>query len=189
MSIGEAKKAELAARNQSIVDAYLSGKLQREIAGDYGITRSMVSHILGQNGARLPPSEATKRCTAHHSPQARKKAAVAREKPLKERFYTKIKMVLAEGDCWEWLGSTSTSGYAQLRWRGKTRFASHVSLTLFGRPRPDGMCALHTCDNPICVNPNHLWWGTQKDNVDDCIAKGRHDHSGLAIGQRKGAAE
>jgi hypothetical protein len=51
--------------------------------------------------------------------------------------------------------------------------ATHAVLELVGRPVPPGMCALHACDNPPCVNPAHLWIGTRAQNAADMKAKGR----------------
>lgn len=55
----------------------------------------------------------------------------------------------------------------------RTGLATHISLALAGRPRPGDAHACHTCDNPQCVNPAHLWWGTLTDNNRDMHAKGR----------------
>lgn len=83
-------------------------------------------------------------------------------------------------DCIEWPFSRTADGYGQLRYEGEHRMATHVALELSGQPRPTmpgrrGACALHRCDNPPCVNPRHLWWGTISDNVADMVAKGRGD--------------
>jgi len=85
--------------------------------------------------------------------------------------------------CLLWLGSNDRNGYGQMRVEGKLRFASHISLEIAGNPVPVGMNALHRCDNPACVNSEHLFIGTQRDNVDDMHKKERGNLSGLAIGR------
>ena len=85
--------------------------------------------------------------------------------------------------CLLWLGApTGQLGHGQIKIGGKNRMASHVALELAGRPLPSGMFACHSCDNPACVNADHLFFGTQYDNVCDAIKKGRHDISGLRLG-------
>lgn len=86
--------------------------------------------------------------------------------------------------CWLWFGSTDRRGYSQLRFQGRLWQASQLSLISTGASRPSlefGAC--HKCDNPACVNPEHLFWGTQKDNVLDMRAKGRGNLSGLDFGR------
>ena len=77
--------------------------------------------------------------------------------------------------CWIWTGVLSPKGYGLIVWnkRHATR-ASHLSLALHGKPVPTGMLACHTCDFPPCVNPDHLYAGTVRDNVRDAICRGRH---------------
>lgn len=77
-------------------------------------------------------------------------------------------------DCWLWEGATYNCGYGVFRWRGKNRAASRVSWEIAnGKDAPDDKDVLHTCDNRLCVNPNHLVLGTHKDNMHDMRAKGR----------------
>lgn len=77
-------------------------------------------------------------------------------------------------ECWPWRGKPNRKGYGSLSIDNRVRRATHIALILDGRPRPSpkhGAC--HSCDNPPCVNPAHLWWGTQRDNLRDAAAKGR----------------
>ena len=76
-------------------------------------------------------------------------------------------------DCWPWKGVTDRQGYGVFTHRGKNYQAHRVSWALKNGPIPEGLCACHKCDNPICVNPDHVFLGTQMDNVRDCWSKGR----------------
>lgn len=79
--------------------------------------------------------------------------------------------------CWEWTGSiNSENGYGSFRWSGHrhTYYAHRVSCELYNGPftqaRP---WALHSCDNPPCMNPEHLWAGSPSENTQDAVNKGR----------------
>jgi hypothetical protein len=72
-------------------------------------------------------------------------------------------------ECWEWLGTKINSGYGKFLLGLAHRFAYEY----FVGPIPEGLCVLHKCDNPGCVNPNHLFLGTHKDNTQDMYKKGR----------------
>lgn len=76
-------------------------------------------------------------------------------------------------DCWNWTGAILAKGYGAFRFRGGTWRANRVSYTLFKGRITEGRYVLHSCDNRRCVNPDHLFDGTQLDNITDCIAKGR----------------
>lgn len=77
--------------------------------------------------------------------------------------------------CWEWRGLCHPNGYGRVcngRLRGD--YAHRAAWMLANeRTIPDGMCVCHTCDNPPCCNPSHLWLGTQTENIADRQAKGR----------------
>lgn len=75
--------------------------------------------------------------------------------------------------CWIWLGSSNSDGYPTINRNGKTVLATRVVLEDRDGPLPSGICALHTCDVPPCLNPDHLWGGTQKENMQDKVRKGR----------------
>lgn len=77
------------------------------------------------------------------------------------------------GRCLEWSGYRDRKGYGQLRHAGRTRFAHRVAWSAANGPIPDGLCVLHRCDNPSCVRADHLFLGTNADNVRDRDAKGR----------------
>lgn len=89
-----------------------------------------------------------------------------------ERFWAKVD-VQGPDDCWEWTGARHAQGYGHLRAAGRTMKAHRVSALIHFGPFDRRMDVRHTCDNPPCVNPNHLRVGTTLQNVRDCIDKGR----------------
>lgn len=82
--------------------------------------------------------------------------------------------------CLIWRGKQDHNGYARIYYKGETTRVSRLSIMLFKGPIPDGMLALHTCDNTSCVNPNHLYVGTHHDNNMDCVKRGRHKRGNKA---------
>lgn len=75
--------------------------------------------------------------------------------------------------CWNWK-KTFVGKYGQHFSRGKVWLAHRFAYTFFKGPIPKGLLVCHKCDNPRCVNPNHLWIGTYLDNKHDCMKKKRH---------------
>jgi len=89
------------------------------------------------------------------------------------RFWDKIE-VGKKNDCWPWKKSTRGSlGYGQFRIGNKICDAHRISLELGHGPLKKGRYVCHSCDNPLCCNPHHLFGGTQKENMDDMSQKGR----------------
>ncbi len=93
----------------------------------------------------------------------------------KQRFFKKIKRTVG---CWPWTATRDSCGYGQIGIRGRTMNAHRLSWLIHKGDIPKGigshgMCVLHTCDTPSCVNPEHLFLGSQADNMADCRAKGR----------------
>jgi hypothetical protein len=87
-----------------------------------------------------------------------------------QRFWAKVEKT---DGCWLWTAAKDRLGYGYFKWDGKQGKAYRYSWTLHNGPIPTGMCVLHRCDTPSCVNPAHLFLGTQADNVRDMDAKGR----------------
>lgn len=76
--------------------------------------------------------------------------------------------------CWIWTKKVNHSGYGMLKANKKTVMAHRLSWEMHRGPIPEGMLALHKCiGTPSCINPDHLYLGDQKQNIDDCIRQGR----------------
>jgi hypothetical protein len=91
--------------------------------------------------------------------------------PLEKRFWSKVNKNAPNG-CWEWTGS-NTHGYGQIWVNGRLHRANRVSYEIHFGEIPDGLFVCHKCDNPACINPDHLFLGTNSDNMKDCSLKGR----------------
>ena len=87
-----------------------------------------------------------------------------------ERFYKKILF----DDCWIWNGAIRTSGYGGFSLNGKNCYAHRVSYEIHSGKIEKNLFVLHRCDNRKCVKPQHLFLGTQEDNMKDMNKKGRH---------------
>ena len=83
--------------------------------------------------------------------------------------------VKPNGSCLEWQSGLDKDGYGVVKLRGGRRLKAHrASFELVHGQIPSGMMLCHSCDNPRCVNPDHLFIGSAKDNKADCVSKGRH---------------
>jgi hypothetical protein len=113
-----------------------------------------------------------KYCSQSCAGAAHSAESALKRPPMREAFFSHVKI---QDGCWPWLAALDKDGYGIFSYERKTYRAHVISLKLDGRPttkeRPFGC---HTCDNPVCVNPCHLYPGTPMDNVQDAVSRDRH---------------
>jgi len=93
------------------------------------------------------------------------------------------------GDCWVWTGHLNNKGYGRINRNKIIVYAHRLAYELAFGSIPSGMEVLHRCDTPACVNPSHLFLGTQADNNRDCREKGRHSCGVRPRGEGHGGAK
>lgn len=91
---------------------------------------------------------------------------------MKERFWKHVN-IKSDNECWEWKGNINRSGYGQFTIRHKNYRSHRIAYDLTYDTIPDGKQVLHHCDNRKCCNPNHLFLGTNQDNMMDAKIKGK----------------
>jgi len=104
--------------------------------------------------------------TNHHTPR------FSHHTPIETRLWSRVRRT--KSGCWLWTGAVNHDGYGHIRW-GKEQRAHRIAYLLEKGSIPPGMNVCHSCDTPACVNPDHLFLGTQKRNMEDCSRKGRFD--------------
>lgn len=148
------KLTEESGKNSKI-DFHLVGELRWKgenfptIAERFGVTRQRVEQVCKKFGFTKAPF--------HTVPD----------------FYAKYRWRILNwttkqpNGCWEWTKGTSKEGYGRMSFMGGSTYAHRVSYTVMKGTIPEGLFILHSCNNPKCVNPDHLRPGTQQENVDD----------------------
>ena len=133
-------------------------------------------------------------CRAHYQQKMKGKVL----KPIQVQYhglteearFLKRVIVGNQSECWPWTGSVMKIGWHG-QWRnadGKIEPTHRAAWRLFKSQIPQGSHVLHRCDNPICVNPNHLFLGSQADNARDMWTKGRAK-PGVSLGERHGMSK
>lgn len=105
----------------------------------------------------------------------------------KERLLSKIERIPFSG-CWIWMGDSIVKGYGLLSVNGKCEYAHRASFSFHKGPIPEGMLVRHTCDIPLCVNPDHLVLGTKQDNANDMKSRGRSRNGEKNVNAKLNAA-
>lgn len=104
------------------------------------------------------------------------------------RFWSKVEIVDDKNSCWNWNAGCFSDGYGAFYLAGKTRKAQRISWIL-SHGQLGELCVLHKCDNPKCVRPDHLFLGTNVDNMRDKVSKNRtccgEQHGGSKLSERQ----
>ena len=111
-----------------------------------------------------------------------------KKEDIKDRFFKKIK-INPENGCWEFQGALSRFGHGRIGFRLKIYLTHRLSYEIHNGPIPEGLNVCHKCDNPPCCNPEHLFLGTQNDNVLDAVKKGRMKAYPVMKGERNPASK
>lgn len=91
---------------------------------------------------------------------------------FKMRFFANIPSK-SPSECWEWMGHVTNNGYGVIKNKQVAFLAHRIALYFDRVPSSQTLCACHSCDNPLCCNPAHLFWGTHRENMIDMNNKNR----------------
>jgi len=133
------------------------------------------------NGTRLctsvecsTPAYARGMCSSHYWRWMHETPASERPRPTVDQRFDALVRSGSPDECWEWTGGTTRTGYGRFKAHQGQMITSRFALErAVGKPESPDLIACHTCDNPPCCNPAHLFWGTQAENCKDAMRKGR----------------
>lgn len=135
------------------------------------------------------PSRALGLCMTHYNDAKRRDrgARIIARRGMTTLQKLQLYVVPGTGDeCFKWIGSVNTSGYGRIQIDGQRVLAHRAAYIVFKGEIPEGMKVLHRCDNPRCTNPEHLFLGTQLENIADMMQKNRqYDRTGSKHGKAK----
>lgn len=153
---------------QTIALDYLSGESSLQLGRRYGVRGSTIAYHLHRLGIPV-----------------RRQVALTSRQQERERYESLVTRSGQGDGCWGWRGSIGHGGYGHFHGIHSTpRSAHRWAYEEFIGTIPEGMQVCHTCDNPPCSNPRHLFLGTVSDNMRDKIAKGRQAR-GARMGMSK----
>lgn len=133
--------------------------------------RTRICPACGNPFSRKGDDKWTKTCS-------RKCAGALTRGRFAERFWSHVDKSGGPDACWPWMLSLDSGGYGHVGRDGKLVKAHRVAYELVNGPISDGLDGLHSCDNPPCCNPSHIFPGTHGDNMRDAHQKGRRDNAG-----------
>lgn len=145
-------------RDREIANLRLEGKTLTAIGKLYSLTKERIRQILKELGVEKPKKE---------------KILISYKEKIQQRILNNIKET--EDNCWIWQKGKAPTGYGRMSYRGYSQYAHRVSYQVFknqplqnsGVITEETICVLHKCRNRDCVNPDHLYLGTQEDNARD----------------------
>ena len=137
----------------------------------------MLAPVFPRNGCTVPDCKAKHQALGYckrHYLQIKRNGRVGGPRSAEERLLAKVIVNPATG-CWEWQGAKTVNGYGMMGYLGYLRRSHRVAMALYRNfDIANPLQVLHRCDNRACVNVEHLFIGTNQDNVDDKMKKGRH---------------
>jgi hypothetical protein len=132
-----------------ILEIYNSGYSLKKIGEMFGVSQERIRQLLNK----------TKEYVSHPT-----------YRPSIVRFWSKVEK---SDNCWIWIGAKTPEGYGRMRWMKGYEYAHRISWVIQNGTIADDLCVCHSCDNPSCVRPDHLFIGTIADNMHDRDTKGR----------------